>query len=225
MVCQLEHSKKLSEKYVSISTSSIKQELEKNGFHTNTLKQKARLGYHQVKFLNKNEDGFILENSYDGSRAFVVSFIKECGDDSFFAFGNSNLYQKHMGKPAEDLKVIFAEQIKFHFEKVKLLTDLMKSTTINDKIMRELFTYGFKMFRNNENHKIDLNEIVSRFETRNLYEVYAKLHKILNNGEYFYTNKSGKLRKARKVKNYQRYLKLSNNMYYYLIGNYPELSI
>lgn len=218
-------STKLSEKYVPISTLDIQKRLEPQGFKATTLKKKNNLGYHQVKFLNNYNDGFVLENSYDGSRAFVTTFIKQSSNDTFFAFGKSDLYQKHMGKPAEDLKQIFVEQMDFYFNKVKLLTELMKSTIIDDKIMIDLLNFGFTIFRNNIHHKIDIKEILLRFESRNLYDVYTNLHKILNDGDYYYTNASGKLRKARKIKNYQRYLKLSNEMYYYLLTKYPELSI
>jgi len=230
----------VSEKYAHISTEKIIDDMALLGWGVVDAKEvKARkkdfIGYqkHLVVFRNNeiqitSEDGdnvfpqILLTNSHDGKNAFTFTaglFRMVCENGLVISSKEfENMKIRHYGYSFEELQ----EVIKTMVEKLPLTVDSLnkfRSVELGQDQMVEFAKKALSTrFTDDEinNIKIDFNDLLTptRPEDKgsDLWSVYNVIQEKLTHGMFNY-GYGTKVRKARKIKNFNKDLELNEKLY------------
>lgn len=228
----------VSEKYAHISTEKIIDDMELLGWGVVDAKEvKARKGIgfqkHLVVFRNNeiqitSEDGdnvypqILLTNSHDGKNAFTFTaglFRMVCENGLVVSSKEfENMKIRHYGYTFEELQGV----IKTMVEKLPLTVESLNKFRSVELGQEQALDFAKKAlltrFDENEleNIKIDFNDLLTptRKEDKgsDLWSVYNVIQEKLTHGMFNYGYGS-KVRKARKIKNFNKDLELNEKLY------------
>jgi len=212
-------SSEVSDKYVPISTTKIIEELSPEFTFVSANKVFYGLSRHEV-VLKRGEDYILIENSYDRSRSFRLSFLS---NGILIPLDLEKVV--HIGEFAKNL----VEDILVNKDKViealhnaKTVVTTLRNSPITLKYKKEIKNVVFEKHIK-KGFKVDVGSIASRYD--NFFDYSATLAERLIDGDYLYENDKGKLRKGRKIKS--RFLQLDavNRVIKYLKDNNPAVFI
>ena len=229
----------VSEKYAHISTEKIIDDMALLGWGVVDAKEvKARkkdtVGYqkHLVVFRNNDiqitaEDGdnvfpqILLTNSHDGKNAFTFTaglFRMVCENGLVVSSREfENMKIRHYGYSFDELQ----NTIKSMVEKLPLTVESLNKFRQVELGQEQALDFAKKALEvrfgdDVENIKVDLNDLLTatRIEDKgtDLWSVYNVVQEKLVHGMFNYTYGS-KVRKARKIKNFQQDLVLNEKLY------------
>lgn len=228
----------MSEKYVHIPTSQVIEDMEKLNFFVTECKEikaRKRKGFqkHLLIFRNPNlvingEDGdvvyptILISNSHDGSSSFTFQsgiFRRICSNGLVVSTQDfDKLRIRHMNYTFEELQ----EKIKFMVEQLPLTVESMnkmKSTQLSEDQARDLAKRSLTTrFEEDEIDalNIDLDALLTpiRVEDKpnDLFTVFNRIQEKILGGDFSYMSGT-KIRKARKVKNFQQDIKINAQLY------------
>jgi hypothetical protein len=228
----------VSDKYAHISTEKIIDDMELLGWGVVDAKEvKARKGIgfqkHLVVFRNNeiqitSEDGdnvypqILLTNSHDGKNAFTFTaglFRMVCENGLVVSSREfENMKIRHYGYTFEELQ----EVIKTMVEKLPLTVESLNKFRSVELGQEQALDFAKKAlltrFDENEleNIKIDFNDLLTpvRKEDKgsDLWSVYNVIQEKLTHGMFNY-GYGNKVRKARKIKNFNKDLELNEKLY------------
>ena len=226
-----------SEKYAYISTEKIIDDMQLLGWGVVDAKQvKARKGEgyqkHLVVFRNNDiqitaEDGdnvfpqILLTNSHDGKNAFTFTaglFRMVCENGLVVSSREfENMKIRHYGYSFEELQ----NTIKTMVEKLPLTVESLNKFRSVELGQEQALDFAKKALEvrfgdDIENIKVDLNDLLTATRSEDkgsdLWSVYNVVQEKLVHGMFNYTYGS-KVRKARKIKNFQQDLVLNERLY------------
>ena len=226
-----------SDHYSHISTEKIIDDMQLLGWGVVDAKQvKARKGEgyqkHLVVFRNNEieitaEDGdnvfpqILLTNSHDGKNAFTFTaglFRMVCENGLVVSSREfENMKIRHYGYSFEELQ----NTIKSMVEKLPLTVESLNKFRQVELGQEQALDFAKKALEvrfgdDVENIKVDLNELLSATRPEDkgtdLWSVYNVVQEKLVHGMFNYTYGS-KVRKARKIKNFQQDLVLNERLY------------
>lgn len=228
----------VSEKYAHISTEKIIDDMELLGWGVVDAKEvKARKGIgfqkHLVVFRNNDiqitaEDGdnvfpqILLTNSHDGKNAFTFTaglFRMVCENGLVVSSREfENMKIRHYGYTFEELQ----ETIKSMVEKLPLTVESLNKFRSVELGQDQALEFAKKALltrfdeKELENIKIDFNDLLTptRQEDKgsDLWSVYNVIQEKLTHGMFNY-GYGNKVRKARKIKNFNKDLELNEKLY------------
>jgi hypothetical protein len=228
----------LSDKYTHIPTSIVLDDMEKLGWGVVDVKEiKARKGIgfqkHLIVFRNNDivingDDGdvvfpqILLQNSHDGKSSFTFTaglFRMICENGLVVTTTEfENVKLRHMGYTFEELQNKIQEMV----EKLPLTVETMnrmKSIQLNQKQKIEFVKRSLSTrFKENEieHMNIDYMSLIEptrkEDESNDLWTVFNVIQEKLLNGDFQYSN-GPKLRKARKIKNFQQDIKVNQQLF------------
>jgi hypothetical protein len=230
----------VSEKYAHISTEKIIDDMALLGWGVVDAKEvKARkkdfIGYqkHLVVFRNNeiqitSEDGdnvfpqILLTNSHDGKNAFTFTaglFRMVCENGLVISSKEfENMKIRHYGYSFEELQ----EVIKTMVEKLPLTVDSLNKFRSVELGQDQMVEFAKKALltrfdeKELDNIKIDFNDLLTptRPEDKgsDLWSVYNVVQEKLTHGMFNY-GYGTKIRKARKIKNFNKDLELNEKLY------------
>jgi hypothetical protein len=230
----------VSEKYAHISTEKIIDDMALLGWGVVDAKEvKARkkdfIGYqkHLVVFRNNeiqitSEDGdnvfpqILLTNSHDGKNAFTFTaglFRMVCENGLVISSKEfENMKIRHYGYSFEELQ----EVIKTMVEKLPLTVDSLNKFRSVELGQDQMVEFAKKALltrfdeKELDNIKIDFNDLLTptRPEDKgsDLWSVYNVVQEKLTHGMFNY-GYGTKVRKARKIKNFNKDLELNEKLY------------
>jgi hypothetical protein len=230
----------VSEKYAHISTEKIIDDMELLGWGVVDAKEvKARkadtVGFqkHLVVFRNNDiqitsEDGdnvfpqILLTNSHDGKNAFTFTaglFRMVCENGLVVSSQEfENMKIRHYGYSFEELQ----ETIKTMVEKLPLTVESLNKFRSIELGQDQMIDFAKKALNTRftedelENIKIDLKDLLTptRPEDKgsDLWSVYNVVQEKLTHGMFNYQYGT-KVRKARKIKNFNKDLELNEKLY------------
>jgi hypothetical protein len=227
----------VSAKYSHISTEKIIDDMEILGWGVVDAKQiKARKGEgfqkHLVVFRNNDiqitsEDGdnvypqILLTNSHDGKNAFTFTaglFRMICENGLVVSTREfENMKIRHMGYSFDELQ----NTIKTMVEKLPLTVESLNKFRSVELGQEQALDFAKKALevrfgQDVENIEVDLNELL--YPTRkqdkgsDLWSIYNVVQEKLIHGNFNYSNGT-KVRKARKIKNFQQDIVLNEKLY------------
>jgi hypothetical protein len=227
-----------SEKYAHISTEKIIDDMALLGWgvvDAKEVKARKNQGFqkHLVVFRNEeiqitSEDGdnvspqILLTNSHDGKNAFTFTaglFRMVCENGLVISSKEfENMKIRHYGYSFEELQ----EVIKSMVEKLPLTVESLnkfREVELNQEQMLEFAKKALTARFNEDeldNIKIDLNDLLTptRLEDKgsDLWSVYNVVQEKLTHGMFSYSY-GVKVRKARKIKNFNKDLELNEKLY------------
>ena len=228
----------LSSKYTHIPTSQVIEDMAKLNFFVTECKEikaRKRVGFqkHLLIFRNPDlvingEDGdvihpqILISNSHDGSSSFIFQsglFRRICSNGLVVSTQDfDKLKIRHMNYTFEELQ----DKIKFMVEQLPLTVESMnkmKSTQLNEDQARDLAKRSLTA-RFDESEvdalNIDLDALLDpiRPEDRSndLFTVFNRIQEKILGGDFNYMSGT-KIRKARKVKNFQQDIKINAHLY------------
>ncbi len=228
----------LSSKYTHIPTSQVIEDMAKLNFFVTECKEikaRKRVGFqkHLLIFRNPDlvingEDGdvihpqILISNSHDGSSSFIFQsglFRCICSNGMVVSTQDfDKLKIRHMNYTFEELQ----DKIKFMIEQLPLTVESMnkmKSTQLNEDQARDLAKRSLTA-RFDESEvdalNIDLDALLEpiRPEDRSndLFTVFNRIQEKILGGDFNYMSGT-KIRKARKVKNFQQDIKINAHLY------------
>jgi hypothetical protein len=226
-----------SEKYTHIPTEKVIDDMSTLGWGVVDAKQvKSRVGSgyqkHLLVFRNNDiqitsEDGdtvypqVLLTNSHDGKNAFTFTaglFRMVCENGLVVSTKEfENVKIRHMGYSFEELQKVIREMV----EKLPLTVEALNKLRLIELNQEAALDFAKKAleirFKDEiENIEINLEELLTptRVEDKgtDLWSTYNVVQEKLINGLFNY--KCGiKIRKARKIKNFQQDIKLNTELY------------
>jgi hypothetical protein len=214
-------SNKVSEKYVPIYTTDIIESLEPEFKFSHAYKLNNGTAHAAILVtfrFNEDGDNILIENSYDRTRAFRLSFLK----NSFIIPLDLDKVV-HIGDRAKDIETHFAENKENILEALKNAKEIvhyLQVTKIPKKIKNDIKNIVFEN-QIKSGKEIDIT-IASSYDS--IFTYTETLIDRFVNGEY-HTIKDGKVRKGRKVKSNFRKLQLTNKIYKYLKETYKHIFI
>jgi hypothetical protein len=217
-------SSSVSEKYVPIYTSQIIEELAPEFSLVSGSVYFDSRSRHEVVLrttrFSENGDYILIENSYDRSRSFRLSFLN---NGILIPLNLEKIV--HRGENAQKLTedlLVNKEDVLTALENAKLIVSYFKNTKINKKLKKEILEIVFHKHLK-KGFEIDItigrsyNTIFSYIET--VVDRYIK-------GEYYIANKStDKIRRGSKVKSKFTQMTITNKIYKYLKDNFPQIFI
>ena len=228
----------LSSKYTHIPTSQVIEDMAKLNFFVTECKEikaRKRVGFqkHLLIFRNPDlvingEDGdvvhptILISNSHDGSSSFIFQsglFRAICSNGLVISTQDfDKLKIRHMNYTFEELQ----DKIKFMVEQLPLTVESMnkmKSTQLNEDQARDLAKRSLTArFDEDEidalNIDLDalLNPIRPEDKANDLFTVFNRIQEKILGGDFSYMSGT-KIRKARKVKNFQQDIKINAHLY------------
>lgn len=226
-----------SEKYTHISTEKVIDDMVTLGWGVIDAKQvKARKGVgfqkHLIVFRNNDlqinaEDGdtvypqILLTNSHDGKNAFTFTaglFRMVCENGLVISTQTfENMKIRHMGYSFEELQKVIREMV----EKLPLTVEALnklRSIDMNQEAALDFAKKALEIrFKDEmENIEIDLEDLLTPIRKEDkgtdLWSTYNVVQEKLIKGLFDY--KYGvKVRKARKIKNFQQDIKLNTELF------------
>jgi hypothetical protein len=238
-----------SEKYAHISTEKIIDDMELLGWKVSDAKQvRARkgIGYqkHLVVFRNpeliiNGNDGddvfpqILLTNSHDGKNAFTFTaglFRMICENGLVIStqeFGTLKI--RHMGYSFDELQNV----VKQITEKLPLTIASLNKFREVELIEQQMIDFATKAiatrFTEDEinNIVIDFDDLLTptrpQDKGNDLWSVYNVIQEKLTHGLFNY-NSGGKIRKARKIKNFNQDIQLNERLYDLALEYVPVLA-
>lgn len=231
-------SPEVSDKYTHIPTSVVLEDMEKLGWKVVDAKEvKARKGIgfqkHLIVFRNEEvvingADGdtvfpqILLTNSHDGKNSFTFTaglFRMICENGLVVSTQQfENVKMRHMGYTFEDLQKEILEMV----EKLPLTVESMnkmKSIQISDedavKLAKKSLTTRFNE-EEIENLRIDfdafLEPVREEDKGKDLWTVFNVIQEKIIEGDFKYMSGT-KIRKARRVKNFQQDMKINSELF------------
>jgi len=228
----------MSEKYVHIPTSQVIEDMEKLNFFVTECKEikaRKRKGFQKHLLIFRNPDLVIngadgdvvyptvlISNSHDGSSSFTFQsgiFRAICSNGLVVSTQDfDKLRIRHMNYTFEELQ----EKIKFMVEQLPLTVESMnkmKSTQLSEDQARDLAKRSLTTrFEEDEIDalNIDLDALLTpiRVEDKpnDLFTVFNRIQEKILGGDFSYMSGT-KIRKARKVKNFQQDIKINAQLY------------
>jgi len=227
-----------SEKYTHIPTYQVIEDMELLGWNVVDAKQvKARknIGFqkHLVVFRNpdvmiKGEDGddaypqILLTNSSDGKNAFTFTaglFRLVCENGLVIKTEEfEDMKIRHMGYDFEELRKVITNMV----EKLPLTVESMNKFKTIQLEMEQIKDFAMKALeirlgdeiKNIPSHTFDLDSLVEPIRNEDkgndLWSVYNRIQEKIINGMFNY---GSKMRKARKIKNFNQDIKLNAELY------------
>jgi len=231
-------SPEVSDKYTHIPTSVVLEDMEKLGWKVVDAKEvKARkgIGFQKHLIVFRNEDVVIngadgdtvfpqilLTNSHDGKNSFTFTaglFRMICENGLVVSTQQfENVKMRHMGYTFEDLQKEILEMV----EKLPLTVESMnkmKSIQISDedavKLAKKSLTTRFSE-EEIENLRIDfdafLEPVREEDKGKDLWTVFNVIQEKIIEGDFKYMSGT-KIRKARRVKNFQQDMKINSELF------------
>ena len=231
-------SPEVSDKYTHIPTSIVLEDMKTLGWKVVDAKEvKARKGIgfqkHLIVFRNEEvvingADGdtvfpqILLTNSHDGKNSFTFTaglFRMICENGLVISTQQfENVKMRHMGYTFEDLQ----NQIKEMVERLPLTVEWMnkmKSIQISDedavKLAKKSLTTRFSE-EEIENLRIDfdafLEPVREEDKGKDLWTVFNVIQEKIIEGDFKYMSGT-KIRKARRVKNFQQDMKINSELF------------
>jgi hypothetical protein len=228
----------LSSKYTHIPTSRVIEDMEKLGFFVTECKEikaRKRVGFqkHLLIFRNPDivingEDGdeihpqILIGNSHDGTSSFTFQsglFRMVCSNGLVVSTQDFDKMKiRHMNYTFEELQ----EKIKFMVEQLPLTVESMnkmKSTQLNENQAKELAKRSISTrFEDVDVDSLNINlddllkPIRPEDKSNDLFTVFNRIQEKILNGDFMYIS-GVKVRKARKVKNFQQDIKINAKLY------------
>lgn len=228
----------LSNKYTHIPTSRVIEDMAKLNFFVTECKEikaRKRVGFQKHLLVFRNPDlvingadgdtvfpQIILSNSHDGSSSFTFHsgiFRLVCSNGLVVSTQDfDKLKIRHMNYTFEELQ----EKIKFMVEQLPLTVESMnkmKSTQLNEDQARDLAKRSLTTrFEEDEIDalNIDLDALLSPIreedKPNDLFTVFNRIQEKILGGDFSYMSGT-KIRKARKVKNFQQDIKINAQLY------------
>jgi hypothetical protein len=231
----------VSDKYLFVNTETIIDDLEKLGWlPVQAAQRKARkkegtiFSKHMVAFQNPNimitsEDGdnayprILLTNSHDGMQAFKFSvgiFRLVCSNGLVVADEQfSDFKIKHKGYSFEELRNVVRQAVEDLPNRVQVMND-MKSRilTVTEKrklaIDAMLIRAGINTLQYDEE---TIDEILEpkRSEDKgdDLWRVFNVIQEKITQGEFHAALKGAKVRKVRKIKSFEKDMKVNKELF------------
>ena len=228
-----------SDKYTHISTERLIDDMSALGWgvvDATQVKARKRVGYqkHLLVFRNDEltitgQDGddvfpqILLSNSHDGSSTFQFTaglFRMVCSNGlvlSTETFGDLKI--RHMGYDMEELQRVVSEIV----DKLPLTVESMnqlKQSQISQEKQQQFALEALGLRFNQDGMEFDESNAeellaVERKEDEgdNVWEVFNRVQEKLLDGGFMYRNTKGKVRKARKIKNFQQDIKLNQQLF------------
>ena len=228
----------VSDKYTHIPTSNVIDDMDLLGWKVVDAKEvKARkgIGFQKHLLVFRNEDVVIngadgdtvfpqilLTNSHDGKNSFTFTaglFRMICENGLVVSTEQfEDVKMRHMGYTFEELQ----EQIKGMVERLPLTVESMNKMKQIEMSQDAALEFARKAvatrFKENEieNISVDINELLS--PTRNedagsdLWSVFNVVQEKILEGDFNYTF-GVKVRKARKIKNFNQDLKINKELF------------
>jgi len=228
-----------SEKYAHISTERIIDDMASLGWgvvDAQQVKARKNKGFqkHLVVFRNDEltitgKDGddvfpqILLSNSHDGKSSFQFTaglFRLVCSNGlviSTETFGDLKI--RHMGYDKEELQRVvneIVEQLPLTVESMNKLKQTEIPLEEQQKFALEALglRFGDEGMTFNENQATEiLQSDRKEDEGSGMWEVFNRVQEKLLNGDFTYVNSKGKVRKARKIKNFQQDIKLNQQLF------------
>lgn len=228
----------VSEKYTHIPTYQVIEDMEKLGWNPVDAKQvKARKGKgfqkHMVTFQHedlfiKGEDGdssqvqLLLINSHDGKSSFRFEagiFRLVCSNGLILKTNDMGSFKiRHMGYTFDELQSQLNEFVA-NLDGVVDKMNQMVNKPVSVEDARKMAKRALDI-RFGEETKTDddlLNEIIlpTRIEDEgdSLWKVFNVVQEKIVGGGFQYRNSKGKVRKARKIKNFQQDIKVNQQLW------------
>lgn len=228
-----------SDKYTHISTERLIDDMSALGWgvvDATQVKARKRVGYqkHLLVFRNDEltitgQDGddvypqILLSNSHDGSSTFQFTaglFRMVCSNGlvlSTETFGDLKI--RHMGYDMEELQRVVSEIV----DKLPLTVESMnqlKQSQISQEKQQQFALEALGLRFNQDGMEFDesnAEELLAverkEDEGNNVWEVFNRVQEKLLDGGFMYRNTKGKVRKARKIKNFQQDIKLNQQLF------------
>ena len=228
----------VSDKYTHIPTSNVIDDMDLLGWKVVDAKEvKARkgIGFQKHLLVFRNEDVVIngadgdtvfpqilLTNSHDGKNSFTFTaglFRMICENGLVISTEQfEDVKMRHMGYTFEELQ----EQIKGMVERLPLTVESMNKMKQIEMSQEAALEFARKAvatrFKENEieNISVDINELLT--PTRNedagndLWSVFNVVQEKILEGDFNYTF-GVKVRKARKIKNFNQDLKINKELF------------
>ena len=236
-------SDKLSSQYLHVNTETIIDDLEKLGWKPVTAAQRKSRGKqtifskHMISFQNpdimikgKNgDDSFpriILTNSHDGFNSFqfrvgiyrlVCSNGLVVADEEFSAFKI-----RHTGYTFEELRGVVSNAVDALPSKVEVLNkmqtrilseDEKRTLAINAMLLRSGVALTEKVEYDEETIKDILTPKRTADEGDDLWKVFNVIQEKITQGGYSAALKGAKVRKVRKIKSFEKDLKVNQELF------------
>jgi hypothetical protein len=233
----------VSEKYTHIPTSNVIEDMDLLGWKVVDAKEvKARkgIGFQKHLLVFRNEDVVIngadgdtvfpqilLTNSHDGKNSFTFTaglFRMICENGLVISTEQfEDVKMRHMGYTFEELQ----EQIKGMVERLPLTVESMNkmkqiemSQDMAVEFARKAITTRFNE-NEIENISVDINELLhptrKEDEGTDLWSVFNVVQEKILDGDFNYTFGT-KVRKARKIKNFNQDLKINKELFSIALG-------
>lgn len=227
----------VSEKYTHIPTEKIIDDMNLLGWEVSDAKEvKARkdVGFqkHLVIFRNNDiqitgENGdnvypqILLTNSHDGKNSFTFTaglFRLICSNGLVISTQTfENMRIRHMGYSFEELQ----QTIKQMLERLPLTIEAMNHLAQVELGQEQALDFAKKALKTRfkgEEVEVDLEDLLrptrKEDEAPTLWNVFNTIQEKLINGGFTYVNvESTKLRKARKIKNFQQDMKINSELF------------
>lgn len=228
----------LSNKYTHIPTSRVIEDMEKLNFFVKECKEikaRKRVGFqkHLLIFRNPDlvitgEDGdvihpqILISNSHDGTSSFIFQsgiYRLICSNGLVVSTQEFDKMKiRHMNYTFEELQ----EKIKYMVEQLPLTVESMnkmKSTQLSEEQAHDLAKRSLTTrFDENEIEalNIDLDALLEPIrpedKSNDLFTVFNRIQEKILGGDFNYMVGT-KIRKARKVKNFQQDIKINSQLY------------
>ena len=212
-------SSEASEQYVPISTTKIIQDLSPEFKFISANRVFPISSRHEV-ILQHGNDYILIENSYDRSRSFRLSFLS---NGVLIPLDLEKVV--HRGEFAKNLEqdiLVNKDKVIEALHNAKTVVTTLKNSPITDKYKTEITNIVFEKHIK-KGFKVDVGVIASRYE--NFFDYGATLAERLIDGAYYYENDKGKLRRGRKIKSRFLQLEAVNKVIKYLKDNNPAVFI
>ena len=228
----------VSDKYTHIPTSNVIDDMDLLGWKVVDAKEvKARkgIGFQKHLLVFRNEDVVIngadgdtvfpqilLTNSHDGKNSFTFTaglFRMICENGLVISTEQfEDVKMRHMGYTFEELQ----EQIKGMVERLPLTVESMNKMKQIEMSQEAALEFARKAvatrFKENEieNASIDINQLLAptrkEDEGNDLWSVFNVVQEKILEGDFNYTF-GVKVRKARKIKNFNQDLKINKELF------------
>lgn len=231
---------KVSSKYCMVNTETVIDDLEKLGwFPVQAAQRKSRgkdtiFSKHMISFQNpdikikgKNGDDayprIILTNSHDGFNSFqfrVGIFRLVCSNGLVIADEDFSSFKiRHTGYTFQELRNIMAQVVEDLPNKIQVLNK-MQTRMLTSQEMRELANRAMQIRADKLDVEFDDKAILdvltpTREEDKgeDLWTVFNILQEKVTQGGYLTALKGAKVRKARKIKSFEKDLKVNQELF------------
>ena len=225
----------VSKFYTHIPTSKVIEDMQTLGWgvvDASQVKARKNQGFqkHLVVFRNpdisiEGQDGdvvfpqILLTNSHDGKNSFTFTaglFRLICSNGLVIStekFGKIQI--RHMGYTFDELQTQIHEMVS-HLPLTVESMNKMKQIQLDQQAILDFANQAIEC-RFSNRIKIDLSTLINPVRSEDkgtdLWKVYNVVQEKLINGNFTYVSEKGKVRKARKIKNFQQNLDINKKLF------------